>query len=160
MKNPATSAPLRVCLTVRASVPLPPGSSPSPATTRRQSRRLPFFLYHTSSSAANSPLTILHVPHVADLSVFTSSALPHVAAAFEEIVGGTEACKAISFGFKTPRDAIQGTYINKKFPSTATISIQGCIVAGICHSAKMTKIRRNYLHFIQKYQRQGFSTFL
>ncbi|KAL1336891.1 hypothetical protein AAHE18_10G096100 [Arachis hypogaea] len=26
---------------------------------------------------------------------------------FEEIVGGTEACKAISFGFKTPRDAIQ-----------------------------------------------------
>ncbi|XLR03995.1 hypothetical protein S83_070193 [Arachis hypogaea] len=79
---------------------------------------------------------------------------------FEEIVGGTEACKAISLGFKTPRDAIQGTYINKKFPSTATISIQGCIVAGICHSAKMTKIRRTYLHFIQKYQRQGFSTFL
>ncbi|CAI9092653.1 OLC1v1027963C2 [Oldenlandia corymbosa var. corymbosa] len=49
-----------------------------------------------------------------------------------------------------------GTYIDKKCPFTGTVSIRGRIIAGTCHSAKMDKtiiVRRNYLHFVKKYQR-------
>ena len=49
-----------------------------------------------------------------------------------------------------------GTYIDKKCPFTGNVSIRGRILAGTCHSAKMTRtiiVRRNYLHFIKKYQR-------
>ncbi|XP_019173828.1 PREDICTED: 40S ribosomal protein S11-like [Ipomoea nil] len=59
-------------------------------------------------------------------------------------------------GFKTPREAIEGAYIDKKCPFTGTVSIRGRILAGTCHSAKMTRtiiVRRNYLHFVKKYQR-------
>ncbi|CAD5167110.1 unnamed protein product [Musa acuminata subsp. malaccensis] len=38
------------------------------------------------------------------------------------------------------------------------VSIRGCILAGTCHSAKMNRtiiIRRNYLHYVKKYQRQA-----
>ncbi|KAL1364460.1 hypothetical protein HN51_012652 [Arachis hypogaea] len=70
--------------------------------------------------------------------------------------GGNRFWKSIGLGFKTPREAIQGTYIDKKCPFTGTVSIRGRILAGTCHSAKMTRtiiVRRNYLHFIKKYQR-------
>ena len=49
-----------------------------------------------------------------------------------------------------------GTYIDKKCPFTGNVSIRGRILAGTCHSAKMNRtiiVRRNYLHFIKKYQR-------
>lgn len=49
-----------------------------------------------------------------------------------------------------------GTYIDKKCPFTGNVSIRGRIIAGTCHSAKMNRtiiVRRNYLHFIKKYQR-------
>lgn len=49
-----------------------------------------------------------------------------------------------------------GTYIDKKCPFTGTVSIRGRILAGTCHSAKMNRtiiVRRNYLHFVKKYQR-------
>ena len=51
---------------------------------------------------------------------------------------------------------ISGTYIDKKCPFTGTVSIRGRILAGTCHSAKMVRtiiVRRNYLHFVKKYQR-------
>ncbi|KAH1042261.1 hypothetical protein AAZX31_09G088100 [Glycine max] len=70
--------------------------------------------------------------------------------------GGNRFWKSIGLGFKTPRDAIEGTYIDKKCPFTGNVSIRGRILAGTCHSAKMTRtiiVRRNYLHFIKKYQR-------
>ncbi|KAF7806474.1 ubiquitin-like domain-containing protein CIP73 isoform X1 [Senna tora] len=70
--------------------------------------------------------------------------------------GGNRFWKSIGLGFKTPRDAIEGTYIDKKCPFTGTVSIRGRILAGTCHSAKMTRtiiVRRNYLHFVKKYQR-------
>jgi hypothetical protein len=54
------------------------------------------------------------------------------------------------FIFKT------GAYIDKKCPFTGNVSIRGRILAGTCHSAKMNRtiiVRRNYLHFIKKYQR-------
>ncbi|KAK9163548.1 hypothetical protein Syun_004450 [Stephania yunnanensis] len=70
--------------------------------------------------------------------------------------GGIRFSKSIGLGFKTPREAIEGTYIDKKCPFTGTVSIRGRILAGTCHSAKMMKtiiVRRNYLHFVKKYQR-------
>ncbi|TXG62220.1 hypothetical protein EZV62_013583 [Acer yangbiense] len=75
--------------------------------------------------------------------------------------GGNRFWKSIGLGFKTPRDAIEGTYIDKKCPFTGTVSIRGRILAGTCHSAKMNRtiiVRRNYLHFVKKYQRQELLT--
>ncbi|XP_009149783.1 40S ribosomal protein S11-3 isoform X1 [Brassica rapa] len=70
--------------------------------------------------------------------------------------GGNRFVKNIGLGFKTPREATQGTYIDSKCPFTGTVSIRGRILAGTCHSAKMQRtiiVRRNYLHFVKKYQR-------
>ncbi|KAG6786621.1 hypothetical protein POTOM_008228 [Populus tomentosa] len=76
--------------------------------------------------------------------------------------GGNRFWKSIGLGFKTPRDAIEGTYIDKKCPFTGTVSVRGRILAGTCHSAKMNRtiiVRRNYLHWVKKYQRQGLALF-
>ncbi|KAK9269775.1 hypothetical protein L1049_001553 [Liquidambar formosana] len=70
--------------------------------------------------------------------------------------GGNRFWKSVGLGFKTPRDAIEGTYIDKKCPFTGNVSIRGRILTGNCHSAKMMRtiiVRRNYLHFVKKYQR-------
>ncbi|KAI9116785.1 hypothetical protein K1719_012151 [Acacia pycnantha] len=69
--------------------------------------------------------------------------------------GGNRFWKSIGLGFKTPREAIEGTYIDK-CPFTGSVSIRGRVIAGTCHSAKMTRtiiVGRNYLHFVKKYQR-------
>ncbi|KAM7492919.1 hypothetical protein LguiB_027528 [Lonicera macranthoides] len=71
--------------------------------------------------------------------------------------GGNRFYKNVGLGFKTPREAIEGTYIDKKCPFTGNVSIRGRILAGTCHSAKMVRtiiVRRNYLHYVKKYQRQ------
>jgi small subunit ribosomal protein S11e len=70
--------------------------------------------------------------------------------------GGNRFWKNIGLGFKTPREAIDGAYVDKKCPFTGTVSIRGRILAGTCHSAKMQRtiiVRRDYLHFVKKYQR-------
>ena len=62
----------------------------------------------------------------------------------------------IGLGFKTPKEAIEGKYIDKKCPFTGNVSIRGRILRGVVVSNKMTRtliVRRDYLHFIQKYQR-------
>ena len=64
--------------------------------------------------------------------------------------------KEIGLGFKTPKEAIEGTYIDKKCPFTGNVSIRGRIFRGIIISTKMQRtiiVRRDYLHFIKKYQR-------
>ncbi|WVR08577.1 40S ribosomal protein S11 [Kwoniella sp. DSM 27419] len=64
--------------------------------------------------------------------------------------------KDVGLGFKTPSEAINGTYIDKKCPFTGDVSIRGRILTGVVHSTKMTNtiiIRREYLHFIPKYRR-------
>ena len=64
--------------------------------------------------------------------------------------------KSVGLGFKTPKAAINGRYVDKKCPFTGDVSIRGRILRGIVHATKMARsivIRRNYLHFIQKYQR-------
>merc|ERR1712080_200975 len=64
--------------------------------------------------------------------------------------------KSVGLGFKTPREATEGIYIDKKCPFTGNVSIRGRILTGIVQSTKMKRtivIRRDYLHFIKKYQR-------
>merc|ERR1719399_971143 len=64
--------------------------------------------------------------------------------------------KQVGLGFKTPRDAIQGSYIDKKCPFTGNVSIRGRILTGIVQSTKMKRtliLRRDYLHYIKKYNR-------
>uniref|UniRef100_A0A8K9UZD8 Small ribosomal subunit protein uS17 n=1 Tax=Oncorhynchus mykiss TaxID=8022 RepID=A0A8K9UZD8_ONCMY len=55
-------------------------------------------------------------------------------------------------GFKTPREAIDGIYIDKKCPFTGNVSIRGRILSGVVTKMKMQRtivIRRDYLHYIQ-----------
>merc|ERR1712072_1223552 len=64
--------------------------------------------------------------------------------------------KQVGLGFKTPRDAIQGSYIDKKCPFTGNVAIRGRILTGIVQSKKMQRtvvLRRDYLHYIRKYER-------
>ncbi|PVF94569.1 putative RPS11B-ribosomal protein S11B [Serendipita vermifera] len=64
--------------------------------------------------------------------------------------------KDIGLGYKTPLEAIEGTYIDKKCPFTGEVSIRGRILTGRVVSTKMNRtiiLRRDYLHFIPKYHR-------
>jgi small subunit ribosomal protein S11e len=59
-------------------------------------------------------------------------------------------------GFKTPKEAIEGHYIDKKCPFTSNINIRGRILKAIVISTKMQRtiiVRRDYLHYIPKYYR-------
>ncbi|XP_071853760.1 small ribosomal subunit protein uS17-like isoform X1 [Apostichopus japonicus] len=62
----------------------------------------------------------------------------------------------IGLGFKTPKEAKLGTYIDKKCPFTGNVHIRGRILNGIVVRMKMQRsivIRRDYLHYIPKYKR-------
>ncbi|KAI8870089.1 hypothetical protein GQ42DRAFT_162991 [Ramicandelaber brevisporus] len=64
--------------------------------------------------------------------------------------------KDVGLGFKTPKTAIEGTYIDKKCPFTGNVAIRGRILTGVVVSTKMNRtiiIRREYLHYIPKYNR-------
>ncbi|PWN94362.1 hypothetical protein FA10DRAFT_264899 [Acaromyces ingoldii] len=64
--------------------------------------------------------------------------------------------KDVGLGFKTPRAAIDGQYIDKKCPWTGQVSVRGRILTGRVVSTKMTRtiiIRREYLHYVPKYNR-------
>ncbi|KAK1855783.1 40s ribosomal protein s11 [Colletotrichum chrysophilum] len=64
--------------------------------------------------------------------------------------------KDVGLGFRTPKTAIEGSYIDKKCPFTGQVSIRGRILTGTVVSTKMHRtliIRREYLHFIPKYAR-------
>ncbi|XP_070605454.1 olfactory receptor 52P1 isoform X1 [Erythrolamprus reginae] len=64
--------------------------------------------------------------------------------------------KNIGLGFKTPKEAIEGSYIDKKCPFTGNVSIRGRILSGVVTKMKMQRtivIRRDYLHYIRKYNR-------
>ena len=64
--------------------------------------------------------------------------------------------KNVGFGFKTPMEAITGTYVDKKDPFTSNVSIRGRIIKGLVISTKMKNtivIRRDFLHFRPKYRR-------
>merc|ERR1712212_1302754 len=62
----------------------------------------------------------------------------------------------VGLGFKTPREAISGMYIDKKCPFTGLVQIRGRILTGVVQKMKMQRtivIRREDLHFIRKYKR-------
>ncbi|KAJ1661061.1 40S ribosomal protein S11-B [Dispira simplex] len=64
--------------------------------------------------------------------------------------------KEVGLGFKIPKEAINGTYIDKKCPFTSNVSIRGRILTGVVVSTKMKRtviIRRDYLHYVPKYNR-------
>merc|ERR1712098_820636 len=64
--------------------------------------------------------------------------------------------KSIGLGFKTPTEAIEGNYVDKKCPFTGNISIRGRILKGLVISNKMRRtlvVRRDYLQYIKKYRR-------
>ena len=64
--------------------------------------------------------------------------------------------KRIGLGFKTPAAAIEGAYVDKKCPFTSDVSIRGRIFKGVVLSNKMSRtvvLRRDYLHYIKKYNR-------
>ncbi|XP_017778925.1 PREDICTED: 40S ribosomal protein S11 isoform X1 [Nicrophorus vespilloides] len=64
--------------------------------------------------------------------------------------------REVGLGFKTPREAIDGTYIDKKCPFTGNVSIRGRILTGVVQKMKMQRtivIRRDYLHYVKKYNR-------
>merc|ERR1712196_267842 len=64
--------------------------------------------------------------------------------------------KKIGLGFKTPQAAIEGHYVDHKCPFTSDISIRGRIFKGVVLSTKMKNtvaLRRDYLHYIKKYNR-------
>ena len=64
--------------------------------------------------------------------------------------------KSVGLGYAVPKEAINGVYIDKKCPFTGKISIRGRVVRGVVRSTKMNKtiiVRRDYMHFLKKYQR-------
>ena len=64
--------------------------------------------------------------------------------------------KSIGLGFKTPKTAIEGSYVDKKCPFTGNVSIRGRILKAMVISHKMKRtivVRRDYLQFVSKYRR-------
>merc|ERR1711934_1246795 len=70
---------------------------------------------------------------------------------------GNRYVKDCGLGFKIPKTASEGKYVDKKCPFTGAVSIRGKIIRGVVKSAgKMTNtitVRRDYLHYIRKYKR-------
>ncbi|XP_039317596.1 small ribosomal subunit protein uS17-like [Saimiri boliviensis] len=64
--------------------------------------------------------------------------------------------KNIGLGFKTAKEATEGTYVDKKCPFTGNVFIRGRILSGVVTKMKMQRtivIHRDYLHYIHKYNR-------
>ena len=64
--------------------------------------------------------------------------------------------KSIGLGFKTPKEAIEGAYVDKKCPFTGNVSIRGRILKAMVISHKMKRtivVRRDYLQYVSKYRR-------
>merc|ERR1711988_614325 len=70
---------------------------------------------------------------------------------------GVRYYKNVGLGYKTPKEAIDGTYVDNKCPFTSNVAIRGRILKGMCISANKMKntivVRRDYLHYIKKYNR-------
>jgi len=64
--------------------------------------------------------------------------------------------RSVGLGYKTPRTAKEGNYVDKKCPFTGNVRIRGRILTGVVRKLKMQRtiiVRRDYLHFVKKYGR-------
>merc|ERR1712080_158398 len=64
--------------------------------------------------------------------------------------------KEVGLGFKTPKEAIEGNYIDKKCPFTGLVNVRGRILHGVITKMKMKRtcvVRRDYLKYVRKYNR-------
>merc|ERR1712071_455702 len=64
--------------------------------------------------------------------------------------------KNVGLGIKTPKDARSKSYVDKKCPFTGNVAIRGRLLSGVVTKLKMQRsctVRRDYLHYIKKYQR-------
>jgi small subunit ribosomal protein S11e len=62
----------------------------------------------------------------------------------------------VGLGFKAPLFAKEGDFVDHKCPFTGNVSIRGRILTGTIATMKMARtitIRRDYLHYIKKYNR-------
>merc|ERR1719393_906943 len=69
---------------------------------------------------------------------------------------GLRFVRNVGLGIKTPKEAVTGSYIDKKCPFTGNVSIRGRILKGVVVSTKMHRtivIRRDYLQYVTKYRR-------
>ncbi|KAA8647404.1 40S ribosomal protein uS17 [Aspergillus tanneri] len=81
---------------------------------------------------------------------------PKTKAKSKKVGTGRRWYKDVGLGFRTPKTAIEGSYIDKKCPFTGLVSIRGRILTGRVVSTKMHRtivIRREYLHYVPKYNR-------
>ena len=72
--------------------------------------------------------------------------------------------KSIGLGFKIPKAAMEGSYVDKKCPFTGNVSIRGRIMKAMIIRAGFMKntvvVRRDYLRFVKKYRRYVRCTLL
>jgi small subunit ribosomal protein S11e len=64
--------------------------------------------------------------------------------------------KKIGLGYKVPKTAQTGAYVDKKCPFSGNVSIRGRILRGKVTKTNMKRtvvLRRDYLHFVPKYKR-------
>jgi small subunit ribosomal protein S11e len=64
--------------------------------------------------------------------------------------------KNVGFNIKTPTEAKNKSYVDKKCPFIGKLSIRGRIIRGRVVSNKMNRtiiVRRDYLHWVGKYKR-------
>ena len=69
----------------------------------------------------------------------------------EKTKKGMRFTRNIGLGFKTPKEAIEGSYVDKKCPFTGGVSIRGRILKGLVIGSKMKNtliIRRDYLRWV------------
>ncbi|TKR95565.1 hypothetical protein L596_009715 [Steinernema carpocapsae] len=85
---------------------------------------------------------------------------PTVALNHKDVISGKAKAeryvRKVGLGFKPPREAVEGTFIDKKCPFTGNVAIRGRILTGVVIKNKMQRtiiIRRDYLHFVKKYRR-------
>ena len=88
-------------------------------------------------------------------------AIPQPEKAFQKQKGvsinrKSQIVRSIGLGFKTPKEAMQGAYVDKKCPFVGNVSIRGRILTGMVKSVAMRRsivVQRDYLHYIPKYRR-------
>merc|ERR1712158_11832 len=70
--------------------------------------------------------------------------------------GAPRYVRSVGLGIKTPKDAKSMDFVDKKCPFTGDVSIRGRLLVGVVTKMKMNRtcvIRRDYLHYIKKYNR-------